>query len=156
MKLRKSSKDINLKIQEAYPSTRALKNILSSVFSFLCASVKRGSGLGMKIEKTLVFLEMSCGWACVLSCFSRAPLCVTLWTLARQALLSMGFSKQEHWSGCQALLQGILLILGSELLLRGIQKGDMKYYFLSNCSQIMINVCVSCSVGSDSLQPLGL
>ena len=99
MKLRKSSKDINLKIQEAYPSTRALKNILSSVFSFLCASVKRGSGLGMKIEKTLVFLEMSCGWACVLSCFSRAPLCVTLWTLARQALLSMGFSKQEHWSG---------------------------------------------------------
>ena len=24
---------------------------------------------------------------------------VTLWTVARQALLSIGFSRQEHWSG---------------------------------------------------------
>ena len=26
-------------------------------------------------------------------------LCVTLWTIARQAPLSMGFSRQEYWSG---------------------------------------------------------
>ena len=31
----------------------------------------------------------------------------TLWTVACQAPLSMGFSKQEYWSGCHALLQGI-------------------------------------------------
>ena len=37
--------------------------------------------------------------ACVLSCFSHVPLFVTLWTVARQAPLSMGFSRQEHWSG---------------------------------------------------------
>ena len=35
----------------------------------------------------------------MLSCFSRVQLCVTLWTVAHQTLLSMGFSKQEYWSG---------------------------------------------------------
>ena len=37
--------------------------------------------------------------ACVLSHFSRVWLCVTLWTLALQAPLSMGFSRQEYWRG---------------------------------------------------------
>ena len=37
--------------------------------------------------------------ACVLSCFSRVQLLVTLWTVVRQAPLSMGFSRQEYWSG---------------------------------------------------------
>ena len=37
--------------------------------------------------------------ACVLSCFSRFRLFATLWTVARQASLSMGFSRQEYWSG---------------------------------------------------------
>ena len=37
--------------------------------------------------------------ACVLSCFSRVRLFGTLWTVARQAPLSMGFSRQEYWSG---------------------------------------------------------
>ena len=31
--------------------------------------------------------------------FSHVWLFVTLWTVARQAPLSMGFSRQEHWSG---------------------------------------------------------
>ena len=36
---------------------------------------------------------------CVLSRFCRVQLCVTPWTVARQAPLSVGFSKQEYWSG---------------------------------------------------------
>ena len=35
---------------------------------------------------------------CMLSCFSYVQLCATPWTAARQAPLSMGFSRQEHWS----------------------------------------------------------
>ena len=35
----------------------------------------------------------------LLSCFSHVWLCVTPWTAAYQASPSMGFSKQEHWSG---------------------------------------------------------
>ena len=36
--------------------------------------------------------------ACVLSCFSHVCLYATSWTVARQAPLSMGFSRQEYWS----------------------------------------------------------
>ena len=35
----------------------------------------------------------------LLSRFSRVQLCVTPQTAAHQALLSLGFSRQEHWSG---------------------------------------------------------
>ena len=36
---------------------------------------------------------------CMLSCFSHVQLFATLWTIACQAPLSMGFSRQEDWSG---------------------------------------------------------
>ena len=36
---------------------------------------------------------------CMLSCFSCVRLFGTLWTIAPQAPLSMGFSRQEYWSG---------------------------------------------------------
>ena len=35
---------------------------------------------------------------CVLSHFRHVQLFASLWTLACQAPLSMGFSRQEHWS----------------------------------------------------------
>ena len=38
-------------------------------------------------------------YVCVLSCFSHVQLFVILWTVVCQAPLSMGFSRQEHWSG---------------------------------------------------------
>ena len=49
-------------------------------------------------------------YACVLSRFSRVRLFVTLWTIAHQAPLSLGFSRQKNTGvGCRALLQGIFL-----------------------------------------------
>ena len=42
--------------------------------------------------------------------------CLTLcnpWTIAHKALLSMEFSRQEYWSGCHFLLQGIFPTQGS-------------------------------------------
>ena len=35
---------------------------------------------------------------CVCVCLSRVHLFVTPWTVAHQAPLSMGFSRQEYWS----------------------------------------------------------
>ena len=35
----------------------------------------------------------------VLNSFSHIRLVVTLWVVARQAPLSMGFSRQDYWSG---------------------------------------------------------
>ena len=36
---------------------------------------------------------------CMLSCFGRVQLFASLWTIVHQAPLSMGFSRQEYWSG---------------------------------------------------------
>ena len=36
---------------------------------------------------------------CMLSHFSHVQLFVTLWSVAHQTSLSMGFSRQEYWSG---------------------------------------------------------
>ena len=43
------------------------------------------------------FVLVSC--TCVLTSLSRVWLFVALWTVAWQAPLSMGFSRQEYWSG---------------------------------------------------------
>ena len=50
----------------------------------------------------------------MLSHFSRVQLFATLWTVAHQASLSTGFSKQEHWSGLSCLSPGDLPIPGIE------------------------------------------
>ena len=50
----------------------------------------------------------------MLSCFSRVQLFVRLWTVARQAPLSMGFSRQEYWSGLPCPIPGDLPEAGTE------------------------------------------
>ena len=47
--------------------------------------------LGLKPEMLLLLL--------LRSRFSRVPLCATPWTAAHQAPPSLGFSRQEQWSG---------------------------------------------------------
>ena len=46
--------------------------------------------------------------SCMLSHFSHVQICATLWTIAHQAPLSMGFSRQEYWSGLQSPSPGDL------------------------------------------------
>ena len=46
--------------------------------------------------------------ACLLSCFKIVLLFVTLWAVAHQAPLSMGFSKQEYQSGLPCPFRGDL------------------------------------------------
>ena len=50
--------------------------------------------------------------ACILSLSSSVRLCVTPWTVASQASLSMGFPRQECWSGLPCLPPGIFLTQG--------------------------------------------
>ena len=57
--------------------------------------------------------------------------CLTLatpWTVARQAPLSMGFSRQEYWSG-HSLLQGIFPTQGLNL---GLLQGRQTLFWLGN------------------------
>ena len=51
---------------------------------------------------------------CVLSHFRHVRLCMTLWTVACQAPLSMGFSRQEYWSGLPCPSPQDLPYLGTE------------------------------------------
>ena len=53
---------------------------------------------GKESEKVYVYIYIYMS-ACMLSRFSRVRLCVMLWTVAHQALLSMGFSRQEYRNG---------------------------------------------------------
>ena len=53
---------------------------------------------------------------CALSRFSHVGLSATLWTSARQAPLSMGFSRQEYWSGLPCPPPGDLPDAGIELV----------------------------------------
>ena len=58
----------------------------------------------------------SCVYAKLLqSCLTLCNPMAYLWTADRQAPLSMGFSRQEYWSGLLLLLQGIFLTQGSNL-----------------------------------------
>ena len=52
---------------------------------------------------------------CMLSRFSRVRFFVTPWTVAHQALLSMGFSRQDYWSGLPCPPPGDLPDPGIEL-----------------------------------------
>jgi len=49
---------------------------------------------------------------CVLSHFNHVQLFETLWTVALQAPLSMGFSRQEYWSGLPCPPPGDFLTQG--------------------------------------------
>ena len=49
--------------------------------------------IGLPEPLTYVLSHLS-----VLSCFSRANLFVTPWSVAHQAPLSMGFPRQEYWN----------------------------------------------------------
>ena len=56
----------------------------------------------------------ACVRACMLSHFSHVQLFETLWTVARQAHLSMRFSRQEYWSGLPCAPPGNLSDSGIE------------------------------------------
>ena len=55
---------------------------------------------------------MLCMYACVLSCFSCVLLFAILWTIVCQAPLSMGFFRQEYWSGLLGPPPGTFLTQG--------------------------------------------
>ena len=60
-----------------------------------CVSSHRGSRRG----QLRIFFIIRTLHECVLSCFGHVQLYVTLWTIDHQAPLSMGFFRQEYWSG---------------------------------------------------------
>ena len=86
---------------------------------------RRGDGGGFRRHPWTVSLGPSEALTTLSSSFtalcvqvlSRVRLFATPWTVAHRAPLSTGFSRQEYWSGCHFLLQGIFLTQRSKLCL---------------------------------------
>ena len=57
---------------------------------------------------------------CVLSCFSRVRIFVTLWTVVHQAPLSTRFFRKEYWSGLLCSPPGYLPDLTMEPTTHGL------------------------------------
>ena len=77
---------------------------------------KRGKKFFRTLCKNQGFLSNTPTYACVLSHFSHVWLFATLLTVARQVPLSMGFSRQEYWSGLPCPPAGDLPDPGIELV----------------------------------------
>ena len=61
----------------------------------------------------------------MLSCFSCVQLFAIPWTIARKAPLSMGFSRQEYWSGLPLPFLGDLPNPGIELSSPALQADSL-------------------------------
>ena len=95
--------------------------------------------------------------ACVLSCFSHVQLLVTLWTVAHQAPLSMGFSRQEYWNGMPCPPPGYLpdpgiesTSLASSALTGGFFStgaGWVIYHFIYMCHIFFMHLYVNGHLG---------
>ena len=93
---------ISPKLETTQTSFSLLLFILSVMSNFLGPHGLQQVSLSFTIPRT-------CSQSCLLSwllllllelcCFSCVWLCATLWMSAHQASLSLGFSRQEHWSG---------------------------------------------------------
>ena len=88
-----------------------------------------------------VFPTLMC--ACMLSHFNCIQLFVTLWTVAFQAPLSMGLSRQEYWSGLPGPRPGDLpnpwmepVFLMSPALAGGFF--TTRAYFIKNCIIVIL------------------
>ena len=99
---------------------------------------------------------------CVLAQSCPVQFSATLWALADQALLSMGFSWQEYGVGCHFLLQWIFHMQGSNLSWQAnclLLSHRLQIAFcMCVCVRVCVRVCVcvSCSVVSASLRSHGL
>ena len=87
----------------------------------VCMYILQGKSLAMifvyqKINALKIFFFLRFGhialYATCACTFGHIQLFATPWTVACQAPLSMGFSRQEYWSECHFLLQGIFLTQG--------------------------------------------
>ena len=90
--------------------------------------------------------------------FSCVQLFVTLWTVAHQAPLFMGFSRQEYWSGLPFPSPGDLLNPGTILeqaLNLGLLHCRHILYYLNHQGRLK-KVVLSSSILFDSLRPHGL
>ena len=86
---------------------------------------------------------------CMLNCFSHVQLLATLWNIAHQASLSIGFSRQEYCSGLPIHSPGDLPDTRIELRSPALQADFLPFEpAFSSITQSCLNFCnyMDCSV----------
>ena len=92
-------------------------------------------------------------WKVKVKLLSPVQLFETPWTVAYYCPPSMGFSRQEYWSGCHFLLQGIFPIQGSNLVSLTVGTCFTIWAIREFLKMLFNSVQFSRSVVSDSLRP---
>ena len=85
-------------LQYLYFNLTSLSKVTKSRELFIPWNLCTGDLLAEKSISALILIQLLCARVCSQSP-SRVQLFVTPWTVARQAFLSLGFSRQEFWSG---------------------------------------------------------
>ena len=109
------SKAYGLELFDSQASTRDTVRILHeqklyqwTIYNYTCQRLTRALGfktVNSRIDGRERSILLTCTWlflwvhVCVLNCFSCVQLFGTLWTVAHQTPLSMGFSRQECQNG---------------------------------------------------------
>ena len=91
----------------------------------------------------VTFILLLCPFVCCCYCLVVSNSFVTPWTIAHQAPLSMGFPRQEYWSGLPCLSPGDLPYPGSNPCLLHWQVDSLPLSLLKSCT-----FCLSVSLGS--------
>ena len=115
---------------------------------FICFQITFIVIRDLLIFKSLWNVSVDARVCCVASVVSNS---VTPWTAAHQAPLSMGFSRQEHWSGRHALLQGTFPAQRSNPLLLHLVHGRQVLYRQATGEARGVG-----GIGSDSAHGAGL
>ena len=93
-------------------------------------------------KETVVHMHtpMKWKWKVKVKSLSRVWLFATPWTVAYQASLSMGFSRQEYWSGLPFPSPGKNTGVGSHFLLQGLFPIQGSNLGLPHCRQILYHL----------------
>ena len=101
------------------------------------------------LEWVAISFSYAWKWKVKVKSLSRVQLLVTPWAAAYQALPSMGFSRQEYWSGCHRLLWKRSLVfpilLSSCFFALIAEKGFLisSCYSLELCIQMLVSFLFS-------------
>ena len=109
-------------------------------FIYLGSKITADSDFNHKIKRCLLLKRKAMTnllLLLLLSCFSRVRLCATPWTAAYQAPPSMGFSRQQYWSGVPSPMTNLDSVLKSRDITL-LSKGSSGQDFCFSCSHVWV------------------